>query len=193
MMAIHSVAAGGGSILCYDGARFSAFGPESGRRGSWTGLLPARRPIDRHRCQCVCGCKIQPRHFPAIFGPAGDLPIDDAVVRERFAALAVQAQTAGAMALDSRATAAGFLRVAVSHMANAIKQVSLEKGHDVTEFALQCFGGAGGQHACLVAEELWHGQNTDPPAGWVLSAYGMGLADQSLQRERAIERALNRP
>jgi 5-oxoprolinase (ATP-hydrolysing) len=188
MMAIHSVAAGGGSILCYDGARFRV-GPQSA--GADPGPACYRRggPLTVTDAN-VCVGKIQPRHFPAIFGPAGDLPIDDAIVRERFAALAAQAQTAGGMAVDSRATAAGFLRVAVSHMANAIKQVSLEKGHDVTEFALQCFGGAGGQHACLVAEELGMGSILIHPLAGVLSAYGMGLADQSLQRERAIERGL---
>jgi 5-oxoprolinase (ATP-hydrolysing) len=189
MMAIHSVAAGGGSILHYDGARFRV-GPESA--GADPGPACYRRggPLTVTDAN-VCVGKIQPRHFPSIFGPNGDLPIDAVIVRERFAALAAQVQSQSRMALDSRATASGFLRVAVSHMANAIKQVSLEKGHDVAEFALQCFGGAGGQHACLVAEELGMDRILIHPLAGVLSAYGMGLADQSLQRERAIERAFD--
>ena len=186
MMAIHSVAAGGGSILRYDGARFRV-GPESA--GADPGPACYRRggPLTVTDAN-VCVGKIQPRHFPSIFGPDGDMPIDGVVVRERFAALAAQVQHEKGMAPDPRATAAGFLRVAVSHMANAIKQVSLEKGHDVAEFALQCFGGAGGQHACLVAAELGMRRILIHPLAGVLSAYGMGLADQSLQRERAIER-----
>jgi len=138
----------------------------------------------------VCVGKIQARHFPAIFGREGNLPIDAGIVHEQFAALAAQVQAQSGVAMDARATAAGFLRVAVSHMANAIKQVSLEKGHDVAQFTLQCFGGAGGQHACLVAEELGMRSILIHPLAGVLSAYGMGLADQTVQRERAIERAL---
>jgi 5-oxoprolinase (ATP-hydrolysing) len=186
MMAIHSVAAGGGSILHYDGARFRV-GPESA--GADPGPACYRRggPLTVTDAN-VCVGKIQPAHFPHIFGPAGDLPIDAAVVRERFAALAACVERKNGTANDPRATAAGFLRVAVSHMANAIKQVSLEKGHDVGDFALQCFGGAAGQHACLVAEELGMQKILIHPLAGVLSAYGMGLADQSLQRERAIER-----
>jgi 5-oxoprolinase (ATP-hydrolysing) len=189
MMAIHSVAAGGGSILRYDGARFRV-GPESA--GADPGPACYRRggPLTVTDAN-VCVGKIQPRHFPSIFGPNGDMPIDDCIVRERFAALGAEVERKKGTASDPRAIAAGFLRVAVSHMANAIKQVSLEKGHDVAEFALQCFGGAGGQHACLVAEELGMRRILIHPLAGVLSAYGMGLADQSLQRERAIERALN--
>jgi 5-oxoprolinase (ATP-hydrolysing) len=186
MMAIHSVAAGGGSILSFDGARFRV-GPASA--GADPGPACYRRggPLTVTDAN-VCVGKIQPRHFPSIFGAGGDMPLDDAIVRERFSALAAQVQRASGTARDPRAIAAGFLRVAISHMANAIKQVSLEKGHDVVEFALQCFGGAGGQHACLVAEELGMRRILIHPLAGVLSAYGMGLADQSLQRERAIER-----
>jgi len=189
MMAIHSVAAGGGSILHFDGARFRV-GPASA--GADPGPACYRRggPLTVTDAN-VCLGKIQARHFPAIFGPQGDLPIDAAVVHERFTALAAQVRNESATELDARATAAGFLRVAVSHMANAIKQVSLEKGHDVADFALQCFGGAGGQHACLVAEELGMRTILIHPLAGVLSAYGMGLADQSVQRERAIERAFD--
>ncbi|HEY5101511.1 MAG TPA: hydantoinase B/oxoprolinase family protein [Steroidobacteraceae bacterium] len=186
MMAIHSVAAGGGSILRFDGARFrvgpdsagAAPGPACYRRGGPLTVTDAN----------VCVGKIQPRHFPHIFGANGDQPIDAAIVRERFAALAAAIGSTDETAPEPRAIAEGFLRVAVSHMANAIKQVSLEKGHDVGGFALQCFGGAAGQHACLVAEELGMQRILIHPLAGVLSAYGMGLADQSLQREQAIER-----
>ncbi len=189
MMAIHSVAAGGGSILHFDGARFRV-GPQSA--GADPGPACYRRggPLTVTDAN-VCVGKIQPRHFPSIFGPHGDLPIDADIVHERFAALAAQVQTGSGATLDARAIAEGFLRIAVSHMANAIKQVSLEKGHDVAEFALQCFGGAGGQHACLVAEELGMRTILIHPLAGVLSAYGMGLADQSLQRECAVERAFD--
>ncbi len=187
MLAIHSVAAGGGSILRFDGARFRV-GPESA--GADPGPACYRRggPLTITDAN-VCVGKIQPRHFPSIFGPAADLPLDAEIVRAGFAALAAAVSAASAAVMEPRAVAAGFLRVAVSHMANAIKQVSLEKGHDVGQFTLQCFGGAGGQHACLVAEELGMSRILIHPLAGVLSAYGMGLADQSVQRERAIERA----
>jgi 5-oxoprolinase (ATP-hydrolysing) len=136
--------------------------------------------------------KIQPRHFPAIFGPEGNEPLDDAVVREGFAALAGEiAAATGAAPQDPRAVAEGFLRVAVANMANAIKQVSIQKGHDVTRYALQCFGGAGGQHACLVADELGMETVFIHPFAGVLSAYGMGLADQTAIREAAVEAPLS--
>jgi 5-oxoprolinase (ATP-hydrolysing) len=190
MMAIHSVAAGGGSILRFDGARFRV-GPESA--GADPGPACYRRggPLTVTDAN-VCVGKIQPRHFPAIFGPRADLPLDADIVRERFGSLAAEVSAASKTAIEPRAVAAGFLRVAVAHMANAIKQVSLEKGHDAGQFALQCFGGAGGQHACLVAEELGMTRILIHPFAGVLSAYGMGLADQSVQRERAVERAFDR-
>jgi 5-oxoprolinase (ATP-hydrolysing) len=132
--------------------------------------------------------KIQPHHFPAIFGPKGDQPLDAAIVAEKFAALAAEIGKAqGKPAPDPRAVAEGFLRVAVANMANAIKQVSIQKGHDATRFALQCFGGAGGQHACLVADELGMETVFIHPFAGVLSAYGMGLADQAVIREAAVE------
>ena len=132
--------------------------------------------------------KIQPHHFPAIFGPKGDQPLDAAIVVEKFAALAAEIGKAqGKPAPDPRAVAEGFLRVAVANMANAIKQVSIQKGHDATRFALQCFGGAGGQHACLVADELGMETVFIHPFAGVLSAYGMGLADQAVIREAAVE------
>ncbi len=180
MMAINTVAAGGGSILHSDGARFRV-GPDSA--GANPGPASYRRggPLTVTDANVMVG-KIQPAHFPAIFGPDADQTLDAAIVREKFAAL-VPGQ-------DARAAAEGFLRIAVANMANAIKQVSLEKGHDAARFALQCFGGAGGQHACLVADELGMDTVFIHPFAGVLSAFGMGLADQAVLREQAVETAL---
>jgi len=186
MMAINTVAAGGGSILHFDGARFRV-GPDSA--GAMPGPACYRRggPLTVTDANVMVG-KIQPHHFPAIFGPHGDQPLDAAIVAEKFAALAAEIGKAqGKPAPDPRAVAEGFLRVAVANMANAIKQVSIQKGHDATRFALQCFGGAGGQHACLVADELGMETVFIHPFAGVLSAYGMGLADQAVIREAAVE------
>lgn len=180
MMAINTVAAGGGSILHNDGARFSV-GPDSA--GAVPGPACYRRggPLTVTDANVMAG-KIQPAHFPAIFGPNADQPLDADAVREKFAQLAP--------GQDPRVVAEGFLRIAVANMANAIKQVSLQKGHDASAFALQCFGGAGGQHACLVADELGMTTVFIHPLAGVLSAYGMGLADQAVLRERSVETAL---
>ena len=186
MMAINTVAAGGGSILHFHGARFRV-GPDSA--GAVPGPACYRRggPLTVTDANVMVG-KIQPHHFPAIFGPKGDQPLDAAIVAEKFAALAAEIGKAqGKAAPDPRAVAEGFLRVAVANMANAIKQVSIQKGHDATRFALQCFGGAGGQHACLVADELGMETVFIHPFAGVLSAYGMGLADQAVIREAAVE------
>jgi 5-oxoprolinase (ATP-hydrolysing) len=186
MMAINTVAAGGGSILHFDGARFRV-GPDSA--GAVPGPACYRRggPLTVTDANVMVG-KIQPHHFPAIFGPKGDQPLDAAIVAEKFAALAAEiGQAQGKPSPDPRAVAEGFLRVAVANMANAIKQVSIQKGHDATRFALQCFGGAGGQHACLVADELGMETVFIHPFAGVLSAYGMGLADQAVIREAAME------
>ncbi len=186
MMAINTVAAGGGSILHFDGARFRV-GPDSA--GADPGPACYRRggPLTVTDANVLVG-KIQPLHFPAIFGPQGDLPLDADVVAAKFAALAHEVTKATGRPHHPRAIAESFLRIAVSNMAQAIKQISLEKGHDVADFALQCFGGAGGQHACLVADELGMDSVLIHPLAGVLSAYGMGLADQSLMRQQAIER-----
>src|SRR4051794_12004953 len=185
MMAINTVAAGGGSILNFDGARFRV-GPDSA--GADPGPACYRRggPLTVTDAN-VCVGKIQPAHFPTIFGPSADQPLDSAVVAAKFAALADKIATATGQPQDPRAVAEGFLRVAIGNMANAIKQVSVQKGHDATRFALQCFGGAGGQHACLVADELGMETVFIHPYAGVLSAYGMGLADQTFMREQAVE------
>jgi 5-oxoprolinase (ATP-hydrolysing) len=188
MMAINTVAAGGGSILHFDGSRLRV-GPDSA--GAVPGPACYRRggPLTVTDAN-VCVGKIQPGHFPAIFGPNGDQPLDAGVVAEKFAALADAVFATTGIARSPRELAEGFLRIAVANMANAIKQVSVRKGHDATRFALQCFGGAGGQHACLVADELGMETVFIHPFAGVLSAYGMGLADQTVMREQAVEMAL---
>ncbi|MEO9191295.1 MAG: hydantoinase B/oxoprolinase family protein, partial [Acetobacteraceae bacterium] len=138
----------------------------------------------------VCVGKIQPAHFPAIFGEAGDQRLDAEIVRTGFDALAEAVGQATGERRTPEQIAEGFLRIAVANMANAIKQVSVQKGHDATRFALQCFGGAGGQHACLVADALGMETVFIHPFAGVLSAYGMGLADQTAMREQAVEAAL---
>jgi 5-oxoprolinase (ATP-hydrolysing) len=188
MMAINTVAAGGGSILAFDGARFRV-GPESA--GAVPGPACYRRggPLTVTDANVMVG-KVQPRHFPAIFGAKGDEPLDADIVRTKFAALAAEIAAATGTERTPEEVAEGFLRVAVANMANAIKQVSIQKGHDATRYALQCFGGAGGQHACLVADELGMETVFIHPFAGVLSAYGMGLADQTVIREAAVEAPL---
>ncbi|MCW3475881.1 hydantoinase B/oxoprolinase family protein [Limobrevibacterium gyesilva] len=188
MMAINTVAAGGGSILHFDGARFRV-GPDSAGANPGPACYRRGGPLTVTDAN-VCVGKIQPAHFPAIFGPSGDQKLDADVVRAKFAALADEIEAATGERRDPRAVAEGFLRIAVANMANAIKQVSVQKGHDATEFALQCFGGAGGQHACLVADELGMETVFIHPYAGVLSAYGMGLADQTVMREQAVEMTL---
>ena len=199
MMAINTVAAGGGSILHFDGSRFRV-GPDSAGANPGPACYRRGGPLTVTDANVMVG-KIQPAHFPAIFGPRGDLPLDAGVVAERFAALALDVERAvaasGARAasasMDPRDVAEGFLRVAVSNMARAIKQVSLERGHDTRDFVLQSFGGAAGQHACLVADELGMETVFIHPYEGVLSAYGMGLADQSAMRLQALECPLAEP
>jgi 5-oxoprolinase (ATP-hydrolysing) len=179
MMSIHTVAAGGGSILQYDGARFRV-GPQSA--GANPGPASYRRggPLAVTDANVMLG-KIQPAHFPRVFGPAANEALDDAAVHEKFAALAAQT---GRSAED---VAEGFVNIAVQQMANAIKKISVARGYDVTRYTLQCFGGAGGQHACLVADALGMTRVLVHPLAGVLSAYGMGLADQNVIREQAVE------
>jgi 5-oxoprolinase (ATP-hydrolysing) len=178
MLEIHTVAAGGGSICHFDGARFRA-GPDSA--GAVPGPACYRRggPLTITDCNVVLG-KIRPDHFPAVFGPGGDQPIDAAA---SHAACEEIARKAG---MTAREVAEGFVRIAVENMANAIKQISIARGHDVTRYTLACFGGAGGQHACLVADALGMGQVMIHPLAGVLSAYGMGLADTIELRQRSL-------
>ena len=186
MLRIHTVAAGGGSILRFDGARFRV-GPESA--GADPGPACYRRggPLTVTDCNVMLG-KLRADFFPAVFGPNADQPLDSAVVAEKFAALAGEvARATHASVRPPEEVAAGFLRIAVANMANAIKKISVQRGYDVTEYVLNCFGGAGGQHACLVADALGMRTVFLHPFAGVLSAYGMGLADVRALRERQIE------
>ncbi len=185
MMRIHTVAAGGGSVLHYDGARFRV-GPDSA--GADPGPMAYARggPLAVTDANVMVG-KLSPAHFPAIFGPGGDAQLDGDAVRTAFETLA---ETIG----DGRRAeevADGYLRIAVENMANAIKTISVQRGHDVTEYALACFGGAGGQHACMIADVLGMETIHIHPLSGVLSAYGMGLADIRATRQRAVEKFLD--
>ncbi|WP_324749124.1 hydantoinase B/oxoprolinase family protein [Sphingomonas sp. LY54] len=188
MLEIHTVAAGGGSICHFDGARFRA-GPDSA--GAVPGPACYRRggPLTITDCNVMLG-KIRPEHFPHAFGPNGDEPIDAAIVAEKFEALAEEVATATGNRLEPREIAEGFVRIAVDNMANAIKQISIARGHDVTRYTLACFGGAGGQHACLVADALGMARVMIHPLAGVLSAYGMGLADMVELRQRTFGQPL---
>jgi 5-oxoprolinase (ATP-hydrolysing) len=188
MMSIHTVAAGGGSILHFDGSRYRV-GPDSA--GANPGPASYRRggPLTVTDCNVMLG-KIQPEHFPHLFGPQADAPLDVEAVRTGFARLAAEIGRATGTVPAPESVAEGFIRIAVGNMANAIKQISVQRGHDVTDYALTSFGGAGGQHACLVADALGMKTVFIHALAGVLSAYGMGLADQSAMRERAVERRL---
>ena len=185
MMAIHTVAAGGGSLLQFDGARFRV-GPQSA--GADPGPLCYRKggPLAVTDANLMVG-KLDAAHFPAIFGPDGDQPLDHASVETAFTRLADRIG-------DGRKpeeVAEGFLRIATENMANAIKKISVQRGHDVTGYTLASFGGAAGQHACAVADALGMERVLIHPLSGVLSAYGMGLADLRSNRVRAIERAFD--
>lgn len=183
MMSIHTVAAGGGSILRFDGARMRV-GPQSA--GANPGPASYRRggPLAVTDANVLLG-KIQPHYFPHVFGPQANEPLNREVVQQQFNALAKDMQR------SAEAIAEGFVHIAVQQMANAIKKISVARGYDVTRYTLQCFGGAGGQHACLVADALGMTRVLVHPMAGVLSAYGMGLADQNVMREQAVEKLLN--
>ncbi|MEL7228365.1 MAG: hydantoinase B/oxoprolinase family protein [Pseudomonadota bacterium] len=185
MMRIHTVAAGGGSILFYDAGRFRV-GPESA--GANPGPAAYRRggPLTVTDANVMVG-KLRPENFPAIFGPAQDQPLDKDVVREKFEALATEIGTGQ----SAEEVADGFLRIAVENMANAIKKISVQRGYDVTDYALTCFGGAGGQHACAVADNLGMETVIVHPFSGILSAYGMGLADIRASRSQALIQPLD--
>ncbi|HWL89672.1 MAG TPA: hydantoinase B/oxoprolinase family protein, partial [Polyangiaceae bacterium] len=188
MLHIHTVAAGGGSILHFDGSRFRV-GPDSA--GAAPGPACYRRggPLTVTDANVMLG-RIQARHFPSVFGPNGDLPIDTEVVKARFDALVAEVERATGREHTAEEIADGFLQIAVSNMANAIKKISVQRGHDIHDYVLTTFGGAGGQHACRVADELGMTRILFPPFAGVLSAYGMGLADAAAMRERAVEAEL---
>lgn len=189
MMSIHTVAAGGGSVIAFDGARLRV-GPESA--GANPGPASYRRggPLTTTDANVLLG-KIQPAHFPKVFGPGADEPLDFEAARRGFAAMAQRMSEATGRSVSAEEVASGALRIAVASMANAVKRISVARGYDVTQYTLQCFGGAGGQHACLVADALGMQRVYLHPFAGVLSAFGMGLADQLAMRERALERRLD--
>jgi 5-oxoprolinase (ATP-hydrolysing) len=180
MMLIHTVAAGGGSILHFDGARFRV-GPDSAGANPGPKCYRRNGPLAVTDANVMVG-KLIPDFFPKIFGPSQNLPLDAHAVRMAFTDLAQQ--VGGRKPED---VADGFIKIAVENMANAIKKISVQRGYDITRYALNCFGGAGGQHACLVADALGMTRVLIHPFSSLLSAYGMGLADIRATREQAIE------
>jgi len=188
MLAINTVAAGGGSICRFDGTRYRV-GPESA--GADPGPACYRRggPLTITDCNLMLG-KLRPEHFPAIFGAAGDQPLDHDAVKQKFATLAEEIAAATGDDRSAAEVAEGFIAIANATMANAIKQISIERGYDVTEYTLCCFGGAGGQHACGVADALGIERIFIHPLAGVLSAYGIGVADRRAIKEQAVEQPL---
>ncbi|EKU76204.1 MULTISPECIES: hydantoinase B/oxoprolinase family protein [Sphingobium] len=184
MMRIHTIAAGGGSICSVVDGRFRV-GPESA--GAVPGPACYRRggPLTITDCNVMLG-KVQPDFFPSLFGPRGDQPLDRDAVEARFADICAQVEAQTGRVMTAQDAAQGFIAVAVASMANAIKRISVARGHDVARYTLASFGGAGGQHACLVADALGMDRVMIHPLGGVLSAYGMGLADRRAVRERTL-------
>lgn len=187
MMAIHTVAAGGGSVVKFDGARYRV-GPDSAGANPGPASYGKGGPLTVTDCNVMLG-KLQPDFFPKVFGVEGNLPLNLEVVKKKFNQLAEE--IGGHRSPEEIAT--GFLAIAVEKMAQAIKKISLQKGYDLSEYTLCCFGGAGGQHACLIADALGMKQVFIHPYAGVLSAYGIGLADIRVLREKAVEATLNSP
>ncbi|MEU9574542.1 hydantoinase B/oxoprolinase family protein [Streptomyces massasporeus] len=188
MLDIHTVAAGGGSVLHFDGSRYRV-GPDSAGADPGPACYRGGGPLAVTDANVMLG-RIQPAHFPKVFGPGGDEPLDEALVRDRFTALA---REIGEQTGDDRTpeqVAEGYLQIAVANIASAVKRISVQKGHDVTRYALTTFGGAGGQHACKVADSLGIRTVLVPPMAGVLSALGIGLADTTAMREQSVEAPL---
>ena len=188
MLSIHTVAAGGGSVLHFDGRRYRV-GPDSA--GADPGPACYRRggPLTVTDANVLLG-RIQPGHFPNVFGEHGDAPLDAEVAKAMFTQLSAQITEAARVTRGPEQVAAGFLEVAVANMANAIKKISVQRGYDVTQYVLNVFGGAGGQHACAVADALGMTKVLIHPLAGVLSAFGIGLADIIAMREQAVEAPL---
>ena len=189
MLSIHTVAAGGGSILHFDGSRYRV-GPDSAGANPGPACYRRGGPLTVTDANVVLG-RIQGGYFPPVFGKDGDQPIDPGIARERFAALAREIEAATSNQRSPEEVAAGFREIAVANMANAIKKISLQRGYDVTRYVLATFGGAGGQHACAVADVLGITKVLIHPLAGVLSAYGIGLADVTAMRESAVEEPLS--
>ncbi len=188
MLSIHTVAAGGGSILHFDGSRYRA-GPDSA--GADPGPACYRRggPLTVTDANVLLG-RIQPDHFPRVFGEHGDQPLDADITKAKFTELSNQITADTGDTRGPEEVASGFVEIAVANMANAIKKISVQRGYDVTEYVLNVFGGAGGQHACAVADALGMTRVLIHPLAGVLSAYGIGLADIIAMREQAVEAPL---
>jgi 5-oxoprolinase (ATP-hydrolysing) len=189
MLAIHTVAAGGGSVLHFDGSRYRV-GPDSAGASPGPACYRHGGPLTVTDANVMLG-RIQPGYFPRVFGPGGDQPLDTGVTAQRFAELAGEISAAGGQPRSGAEVAAGFLEIAVANMANAIKKISVQRGYDITRYVLATFGGAGGQHACAVADQLGMTTVLIHPLAGVLSAYGMGLADVTAMRESAVEAELS--
>ncbi|WP_458242604.1 hydantoinase B/oxoprolinase family protein [Streptomyces sp. MAI_2237] len=188
MLDIHTVAAGGGSVLHFDGSRYRV-GPDSAGADPGPACYRGGGPLAVTDANVMLG-RIQPAHFPKVFGPDGDQPLDDQLVRDRFAALAREIRERTGDDRTPEQVAEGYLQIAVANIANAVKRISVQKGHDVTRYALTTFGGAGGQHACMVADSLGIRTVLVPPMAGVLSALGIGLADTTAMREQSVEAPL---
>lgn len=190
MMSIHTVAAGGGSILHFDGTRLRV-GPDSAGANPGPASYGRGGPLTVTDCNVMLG-KIQPAFFPRVLGLHADQPLDADVVREKFTALAEEIFQATGNRRTPEQVAEGFIEIAVGNMTNAIKQISVQRGHDVTGYVLPPFGGAGGQPACLMADGLGMRRVfAHPLAGVLSSAYGIGLANQSVMREESVELVLS--
>jgi len=185
MMRIHTVAAGGGSILHYEAGRFRA-GPDSAGANPGPACYRRGGPLTVTDANVMLG-KLRPEQFPAIFGPGQDQPLDRQVVTDAFSALAAEIGDGR----TAEAVAEGFVTIAVENMANAIKKISVQRGYDVTEYLLNCFGGAGGQHACLVADALGMESVLIHPFSGLLSAYGIGLSSVFASRQQALMKPLS--
>ncbi len=189
MMSIHTVAAGGGSIIHFDGARLRV-GPQSAGAAPGPACYRKGGPLAVTDANVMLG-RIQPEHFPPVFGARGNEALDAQASRRGFDAMARAMSDATGRPTTAEQVAAGALQIAVANMANAIKRISVARGYDVTGYTLQCFGGAGGQHACSVADALGMTRIAIHPLAGLLSAYGMGLADQLATREATVERELD--
>jgi len=188
MLSIHTVAAGGGSLLHFDDGRYQV-GPDSAGAAPGPACYGRGGPLTVTDANLLLG-RIQPAFFPRVFGPAADQPLDDAATSRGFAALAARIAAETGDGRGPAQVAAGFLEIAVQNMANAIKKISVQRGYDVTRYVLSTFGGAGGQHACAVADALGMSSVLIHPLAGALSAYGIGLADVTAMREAAVEAPL---
>jgi 5-oxoprolinase (ATP-hydrolysing) len=189
MMHIHTVAAGGGSIIVFDGAKFRV-GPESAGANPGPACYRRGGPLTVTDANLMVG-KIHPEFFPRVFGPNGDQSLDAETVHQKFTALAKEVEASIGVARTPEEIAHGALAIADDNMANAIKKISIQRGYDVAGYTLNCFGGAGAQHACRVADLLSVSSVLIHPFASVLSAYGIGLADVRVIKQRSVERTLD--